>query len=97
MPRLSFYVLRQLIGPVALFTFLLTSVIWLSQSLRLLDLVINRGQSAPTLICGNRVRDPDCQDRCGVGGPDASSSRGRGHCRRQRHRQDQRQHNGRRD
>jgi lipopolysaccharide export system permease protein len=50
MPRLSLYVLRQLAGPVALFTFLLTSVIWLSQSLRLLDLVINRGQSAPTFV-----------------------------------------------
>ncbi len=50
MPRLSTYVLRQLAGPIALFTFLLTSVIWLSQSLRLLDLVINRGQSAPTFV-----------------------------------------------
>ena len=50
MPRLSIYLLRQLVGPVALFSFLLTSVIWLSQSLRLLDLVINRGQSAPTFI-----------------------------------------------
>ncbi|HEX3666749.1 MAG TPA: LptF/LptG family permease [Rhizomicrobium sp.] len=50
MPRLSFYVLRQLVGPVALFIFLLTCVIWLSQSLRLLDLVINRGQSAPTFF-----------------------------------------------
>src|SRR5580658_10419964 len=50
MPRLSSYVLRQLIAPVALFTFLLTSVIWLSQSLRLLDLVINRGQSAPIFV-----------------------------------------------
>ena len=50
MPRLSYYVLRQLAGPIALFTFLLTSVIWLSQSLRLLDLVINRGQSAPTFV-----------------------------------------------
>jgi lipopolysaccharide export system permease protein len=50
MPRLSIYVLRQLAGPVALFSFLLTSVIWLSQSLRLLDLVINRGQSAPTFV-----------------------------------------------
>jgi lipopolysaccharide export system permease protein len=49
-PRLSSYVLRQLIGPVALFIFLLTSVVWLSQSLRLLDLVINRGQSAPTFL-----------------------------------------------
>lgn len=50
MPRLSNYVLRQLIGPIALFGFLLTCVIWLSQSLRLLDLVINRNQSAPTFI-----------------------------------------------
>ena len=50
MPRLSFYVLRQLLGPTALLTFLLTCVIWLSQSLRLLDLVINRGQSATTFV-----------------------------------------------
>lgn len=50
MPRLSSYVLRQLVGPISLFVFLLTSVIWLSQSLRLLDLVINRGQSAPTFF-----------------------------------------------
>ena len=50
LPRLSNYVLRQLAGPVALFGFLLTGVVWLSQSLRLLDLVINRGQSAPTFI-----------------------------------------------
>ena len=50
MPRLSIYVLRQLAGPVALFAFLLTGVVWLSQSLQLLDLVINRGQSAPTFV-----------------------------------------------
>jgi lipopolysaccharide export system permease protein len=50
MPRLSKYVLRQLAGPILLFAFLLTCVIWLSQSLRLLDLVINRGQSAPTFV-----------------------------------------------
>ena len=50
MYRLFSYVLRQLAGPVGLFIFLLTSVIWLSQSLRLLDLVINRGQSAPTFF-----------------------------------------------
>jgi lipopolysaccharide export system permease protein len=48
MRRLSFYVLKQLIGPVALFTFLLTCVIWLTQALRYLDLIINRGQSATT-------------------------------------------------
>ena len=50
MSRLSLYVLRQLVGPIVLFTFLLTAVVWLSQSLRLLDLVINRGQSAPTFL-----------------------------------------------
>ena len=50
MSRLSFYVLKQLIGPVALFAFLMTCVVWLTQSLRLLDLVINRGQSAPTFV-----------------------------------------------
>lgn len=50
MSRLSTYILRQLAGPIGLFTFLLSSVIWLSQSLRLLDLVINRGQSAPTFV-----------------------------------------------
>jgi lipopolysaccharide export system permease protein len=50
MPRLSFYVLKQLIGPAALFAFLMTCVVWLTQSMRLLDLVINRGQSAPTFF-----------------------------------------------
>lgn len=50
MPRLSFYVFKQLIGPIALFAFLMTCVVWLTQSLRLLDLVINRGQSAPTFV-----------------------------------------------
>jgi lipopolysaccharide export system permease protein len=50
LPRLSNYVLRQLAGPIGLFCFLLTGVVWLSQSLRLLDLVINRGQSAPTFV-----------------------------------------------
>ncbi len=50
MPRLSFYILKQLAGPVALFVLLLTGVIWLTQSLHLLDLVINRGQSAPTFL-----------------------------------------------
>lgn len=49
-PRLSLYVLAQLIGPTALFAFLMTIVVWLTQSLRLLDLVINRGQSASTFV-----------------------------------------------
>ena len=50
MSRLSFYVLKQLIGPVALFAFLMTCVIWLTQSLHFLDIVINRGQSATTFL-----------------------------------------------
>jgi len=49
-PRLSFYILRQLLGPVALLTLLMTGVIWLVSILPLLDLVINRGQSAPTFL-----------------------------------------------
>ncbi|NIK87020.1 lipopolysaccharide export system permease protein [Rhizomicrobium palustre] len=48
MPKLSTYVLKQLLGPVALFAFLMTAVIWLTQALSLLDKVINRGQSATT-------------------------------------------------
>ena len=48
MPRLSLYVLKQMMGPVTLFAFLMTSVIWLTQSLHFLDLIINRGQSAAT-------------------------------------------------
>jgi lipopolysaccharide export system permease protein len=50
LPSLSAYVLMQLMGPVAILTLLLTSVIWLVTSLPLLDLVINRGQSAPTFL-----------------------------------------------
>jgi lipopolysaccharide export system permease protein len=48
--RLSLYILTQLLGPVALFTLLLTSVVWLVNSLQFLDLVINRGQSALTFL-----------------------------------------------
>jgi lipopolysaccharide export system permease protein len=48
MSRISNYVLSQLAGPTALFALLMTTVVWLTQSLRLLDLVINRGQSAAT-------------------------------------------------
>jgi lipopolysaccharide export system permease protein len=46
--RLFRYVLGQILGPVAMLAFLLTSVVWLIQVLPLLDLVINRGQSAVT-------------------------------------------------
>src|SRR5215813_10036326 len=46
MRKLTAYLLRQIAGPFLLFTLLLTLVVWMTQSLRLLDLVINRGQSA---------------------------------------------------
>jgi lipopolysaccharide export system permease protein len=46
MRSLFFYVLRQIVGPFLLFTLCLTLVVWMTQALRLLDLVINRGQSA---------------------------------------------------
>jgi lipopolysaccharide export system permease protein len=48
--RLPLYILTQLLGPVALLTLLLTSVIWLVSCLQYLDLVINRGQSAFTFL-----------------------------------------------
>jgi lipopolysaccharide export system permease protein len=48
--KLSRYVLGQLLAPVAMLTLLMTSVIWLVSILPLLDLVINRGQSATTFI-----------------------------------------------
>ena len=47
---LSVYLLGQLLGPIAMLSFLITSVVWLTQSLPMLDLVINRGQSALTFI-----------------------------------------------
>jgi len=50
LPRLSFYVLGQLLVPVAVLSILMTSVIWLVSSLQFLDLVINRGQSALTFL-----------------------------------------------
>jgi len=48
--RLSRYILSQLLGPVGLLTLLMTSVIWLIAIMPMLDLVINRGQSATTFL-----------------------------------------------
>ena len=44
------YMFRQVGGPLLFFTFVLTGIIWLSQSLRMLDLVINQSQSAATYL-----------------------------------------------
>lgn len=46
MRRLQRYILAQLFGPFAFFLAALTGVIWLSQSLRYVDLIINKGLSA---------------------------------------------------
>ena len=45
MPRYERYLLRQLIGPFLLVTLGLTAVVWLSQSLRIIDLIVNKGLS----------------------------------------------------
>jgi lipopolysaccharide export system permease protein len=50
LPQLSFYVLGQLLGPVAMLALLMTGVVWMVKTLPLLDLVINRGQSAGTFL-----------------------------------------------
>jgi len=46
MTRLDRYILRQLLGPFLFFVLVFTGVIWLSQSLRVIDTVVNNGQSA---------------------------------------------------
>lgn len=40
------YIFRQCLTPFLLFTGVLTVVIWLTQSLRIIDIVLNKGQSA---------------------------------------------------
>ena len=50
MNSLGYYVFRQITGPLIFFTCALTALVWLTQSLRLLDVVIQQGQSAGTFI-----------------------------------------------
>jgi lipopolysaccharide export system permease protein len=50
MSGITSYIFRQIGGPLLFFTFVLTGVVWLSQSLRMLDLVINQSQSAMTYL-----------------------------------------------
>jgi lipopolysaccharide export system permease protein len=50
MNRLGRYIFLQCAGPLFFFTLILTGVVWLSQSLQMLDLVVNRGQSAGTFV-----------------------------------------------
>jgi len=44
------YFLMQTVQPFVFFTLILTCVIWLAQSLRVIDLIVNNGQSARILI-----------------------------------------------
>jgi lipopolysaccharide export system permease protein len=46
MHGISRYIYDQVLGPIIFFTFVFAGVVWLSQSLRMLDLVINQGQNA---------------------------------------------------
>ena len=46
MSRLTRYILRQLSLPVAFISVALVGVVWLTQSLRFVDLIVNRGLSA---------------------------------------------------
>jgi lipopolysaccharide export system permease protein len=50
MSRLDRYILRLLAGPFLFFVLVFTGVIWLSQSLRVIDMVVNNGQSAAVFL-----------------------------------------------
>lgn len=50
MNRISRYILRQVLGSMVFVTLALTCAIWLSQSLRLIDLIVNRGVSFATFL-----------------------------------------------
>lgn len=46
MRSLGLYIFRQVVGPFFFFALILTCVIWLTQSLQVLDMIMNKGQSA---------------------------------------------------
>jgi lipopolysaccharide export system permease protein len=48
--RFQVYLLAQLAGPLLLFVLSLTGVVWLTQSLRSVDLIVNRGLSVGTFL-----------------------------------------------
>ena len=50
MTRLDRYVLRNLLFGMIMVTFGLSSVVWLTQSLRFVDLIVNRGLPAETML-----------------------------------------------
>ncbi len=50
MRRLDSYIFRQILGPFLFFVLVFTGVIWLTQSLRVIDTVVNNGQSARVFL-----------------------------------------------
>jgi lipopolysaccharide export system permease protein len=50
MKGLSAYIAREIAVPFLLFAVSLTALVWLSQSLRVLDVIVNQGQSAGTFV-----------------------------------------------
>jgi len=50
MTQFSGYIFRQTLWPTLFFLVVLTGVVWLSQGLKMLDVVINRGQTAGTFL-----------------------------------------------
>jgi lipopolysaccharide export system permease protein len=58
MNRLASYIFLQCAGPLVFFTLIFAGILWLATSLQMLDLVINRGQSAATFIELNALAFP---------------------------------------
>ncbi len=50
MRRLDSYILRLILRPFLFFVLVFTGVIWLGQSLKIIDIVVNNGQSARTFL-----------------------------------------------
>ncbi len=50
MRRLDRYIFHQILGPFFFFVLVFTGVIWLTQSLRVIDTVVNNGQSAQVFL-----------------------------------------------
>jgi len=50
MRQIDRYVLGQLLGPMGFFALIFTGVIWLTQSLRIIDTVVNNNQSAAVFL-----------------------------------------------
>ncbi|MEO1329037.1 MAG: LPS export ABC transporter permease LptF [Pseudomonadota bacterium] len=50
MKTLELYILRQMLGPFGFFVLVLTGVVWLTQSLRVIDIVVNNGQSVNVFL-----------------------------------------------